>query len=403
MRVLITIADPAERLRWEGALRERGHLVVSARPGPEAWRHAVAGGLDLIVVGHEPGEGDARRLLAVLREIEIPPPTPSLLVLLPEEESGLLLTLLNEGADDVLIGTIEAQTLRLRLVAAEKRLERRHPGSATPFVEPHILTLPSPVPLPANLPRVDQIAAAPANLGPLAQALAVASAAAGDAYHALPGDPGAARADIHLVSETLRTVQQLVETLLGPLPTASVASRSAATRPSAPSVTPVAGAPAFIPSFPTRNAPPPPPSTLPQSPPVPAGTAHLPLPPDALRPLVVLAEDDEHVRRPLRRTLEHLGLEVLEAPDGETALRLILEHAARVRLVVTDHRMPRMTGGELVRELKRRLPHLPIVLVSGHGAEDIAMEAGADAYLRKPFQLVDLARTARRLLASIAA
>jgi len=403
MRVLITITDPAERLRWEGALRERGHLTVSARPGPEAWRHAVAGGLDLIVAGHEPGEGDARRLLAVLREIEIPPPTPSLMVLLPEEESGLLLTLLNEGADDVLIGTIEPQTLRLRLVAAEKRLDRRHPGSAAPFVEPHILTLPSPIPLPADLPRVDRVAAAPVNLGPLAQALATASAAAGDAYHALPDDPGAARADMRLVSETLRTVQRLVETLLGPLPATSVASRSVAMRPAAPLATPVAGATAFIPSFSTRDAPPTTPSAPVLSPPAPAGTAHLPLLAGALRPLVVLAEDDEHVRRPLRRTLEHLGLEVLEAPDGETALRLILEHAARVRLVVTDHRMPRMTGVELVRELKRRLPLLPIVLVSGHGAEDIALEAGADAYLRKPFQLVDLARTARRLLAAIAA
>lgn len=361
MRVLVVQADPVERLRWEVALRERGHLAVSSRPGPEAWRHATAGGLDLIVAAHADGEGDARRLLAELRDAALPLPRPSLMVLLPEEESALLLTLLQDGADDVLIGRIEPTTLRLRLIAAERRLERRSGQStATPLVLQAIEAPPEPEAARTAEPNPRAAEQLPDMRTALAEALDAAASSAANAYAALPADPGAARADLRLVLDALRAVQLAAEALLGPLPAHVEATA----------------------------APPAPRSLVPHS---------------GERLLVVLADDDEHVRRPLRRTLEHAGLDVLEAADGESALRLILEHAARVRLVVTDHRMPRMTGAELVRELKRRLPHLPVVIVSGHGAQDIARDAGADAFLRKPFQLVELARTARRLIAPLAA
>lgn len=407
MRVLLVFDEPLERVRWDVALRERDHLAVSAPPGADAWRHATAGGLDLVIAQHGPGGADAWRLLAELQEGALPPPRPALIVLLPVEESAQLLPLLQGGADDVIIGPLDPGTIRLRVIAAERRHARRQaaaaPGRAAtppasvgpaplPFSTdaagpvrpaagavhaaaaegdagaPVVSSRPVPAPAPHAANAHDPLPApysatgvTPADLAPLADAIAAAGAAAAEAYRALPGDPATARAGLRTVIESLRVLQRLATTALGPLP--------------APARAPFGGA---IPA------------------PGPAVEADP-------RELVILAEDDEHVRRPLRRTLEQAGLRVLEAADGEVALRLALQHAAQLRLVVTDHRMPRMTGGELVRELKRRAPQLPIVLVSGHGAEDLAAEAGADAYLRKPFQLTDLARTARRLLGPAAA
>lgn len=116
--------------------------------------------------------------------------------------------------------------------------------------------------------------------------------------------------------------------------------------------------------------------------------------------LVLLVDDDPRVRRPLRTALQHHGFEVLEAADGDEALELHAVKAGEIRAVVTDHRMPRVSGLEVLQELKRRQPSLPVVLVSGHSLADLEPGGAArpDAFLRKPFELKDLARTVHRLL-----
>lgn len=129
------------------------------------------------------------------------------------------------------------------------------------------------------------------------------------------------------------------------------------------------------------------------------------LPPDADGPggggTILLVDDDPRVRRPLRLALEHCGFQVIEAGDGDEGLDL---HARTpgVRLVVVDHRMPRLSGLEVLAELRRRDPALPVVLVSGHTQAELLGGGAAprpDAFLRKPFELADLARTVRSLLA----
>lgn len=89
----------------------------------------------------------------------------------------------------------------------------------------------------------------------------------------------------------------------------------------------------------------------------------------------------------LRLLLEGRGVDVLEAADGEEALRLILD--ARPDLVLLDGGLPRMDGVAVTRRVREQQPDLrvPIVFLSGHAeplARSAAFDAGCDEYLVKP-------------------
>jgi CheY-like chemotaxis protein len=120
------------------------------------------------------------------------------------------------------------------------------------------------------------------------------------------------------------------------------------------------------------------------------------------RRLVVVADDDASVRRLVARHLRRLGCDVLEARDGEEAVRLVLER--KPDLLVVDARMPRLSGYEVTRELRSRLPtRVPVLLISGSlpSAEiSEGFEAEADAYLRKPFSGQEFSEVVALLLAA---
>ncbi|MCS4093997.1 PAS domain S-box protein [Rhizobium sp. BK176] len=111
-----------------------------------------------------------------------------------------------------------------------------------------------------------------------------------------------------------------------------------------------------------------------------------------LRELTVLVVDDDALV--LMNTvlmLEDLGHKTLQAYSGEEALRL-LEQGPLPDLVVTDHAMPRMTGGELAAEIGKRLPGLPVVLASGYA--EIPGGVSRDLpRLAKPFTQSQLAES----------
>ncbi|HVG61810.1 MAG TPA: sigma-54 dependent transcriptional regulator [Hyalangium sp.] len=124
---------------------------------------------------------------------------------------------------------------------------------------------------------------------------------------------------------------------------------------------------------------------------------------EGAHPRVLVVDDDAGVRYTLKETLASLsGVEVDEAADGEIALERLAAHACD--LVITDLRMPRMDGLELVRRLQG-LPHPPrVIVITAHGSERYAVEAmkaGAYDYFRKPFDVDELLAVVGRALEAV--
>jgi CheY-like chemotaxis protein len=122
-------------------------------------------------------------------------------------------------------------------------------------------------------------------------------------------------------------------------------------------------------------------------------------PPSPLPATVLLIDDEPRVRRPLAQALQHVGYRVIEAGDGEEGLELIARWGDQIAAIVADQRMPRVSGLEVLRQVRRRRRRIPVILMSGYPSlEPPGGADGPDACLRKPFQLLDLANTVQRLL-----
>src|SRR5262245_66049202 len=101
---------------------------------------------------------------------------------------------------------------------------------------------------------------------------------------------------------------------------------------------------------------------------------------------ILIVEDDEIFLRPLQRTLEVAGYDVLVVPSGEDAIDLL--KSDDVDLMLTDKRLPGIDGVEMVRRVKIEHPHLGVVVVTAYGQVGSAVQAkrpGAEGYLVKPF------------------
>lgn len=114
---------------------------------------------------------------------------------------------------------------------------------------------------------------------------------------------------------------------------------------------------------------------------------------------VLLVEDDEAVRALARRTLEGKGYAVMEASDGEEALRIATGHDG-IDVIVTDLTMPRLSGEELAARIRESKPDAGIVLMSGFSEVSLVREGRIREnghFLEKPFTpnaLVDVVREA---------
>ncbi len=101
---------------------------------------------------------------------------------------------------------------------------------------------------------------------------------------------------------------------------------------------------------------------------------------------ILVADDDAVIREGLRRVLTAEGYEVETVSNGRAALERL--EAQRFKLLVTDLKMPGMSGLEVLQSLRACQPELPVVLITGYAAIDNAVEAmknGATDYLSKPF------------------
>lgn len=112
---------------------------------------------------------------------------------------------------------------------------------------------------------------------------------------------------------------------------------------------------------------------------------------------VLVVDDDAEVRAVVRASLEHLGYEVEDLPDADSALIMLKDRRSDFDLLLTDVMMPRMDGISLLRKVRGFAPELPVVLFSGHVTEeDLWLPDLHDVpLLTKPFSLATLCAVVR--------
>ncbi|HEX2610219.1 MAG TPA: response regulator [Gemmatimonadales bacterium] len=119
--------------------------------------------------------------------------------------------------------------------------------------------------------------------------------------------------------------------------------------------------------------------------------------------IVLIAEDEDMVRRMLTRVLGSAGYRTLEARHGEEALRMATFAYPYLHLVITDVVMPELDGRGLGYRLKERFPSLPVLYISAYPADDL-FHRGAPAadvpFLQKPVVPEQLLQTVESLLSS---
>jgi DNA-binding NtrC family response regulator len=114
---------------------------------------------------------------------------------------------------------------------------------------------------------------------------------------------------------------------------------------------------------------------------------------------ILVVDDEPNLRRVLGAQLMRDGYEVHSVADGEEALKILREQY--IDVVITDLRMPKLDGMELLRQALALEPELPVVIITAHGTVDNAVEAlktGAFDYITKPFDQNEVRNVVQKAL-----
>ncbi len=106
---------------------------------------------------------------------------------------------------------------------------------------------------------------------------------------------------------------------------------------------------------------------------------------------ILIADNEQNICKVLAATLRREGYDVVTASDGDEAIGLI--SSGTIQVVVTDLKMPKVDGLEVLRYVQKTFPHLPVIIITAHGTVDNAVQAlksGAFDYITKPFEKSDL-------------
>jgi two-component system, cell cycle sensor histidine kinase and response regulator CckA len=133
---------------------------------------------------------------------------------------------------------------------------------------------------------------------------------------------------------------------------------------------------------------------------LPLATVQAPVPPKPVAKkatgdsrVVLIAEDEEAVRKVMVKCMTRLGWRTLEAADGEEAVRVHRDHPGQIDLLLSDYLMPKVNGLDAARQIRRADPRLPVILMSGFTNESTVenfRSEGFEHFLGKPFVLQGL-------------
>ena len=119
------------------------------------------------------------------------------------------------------------------------------------------------------------------------------------------------------------------------------------------------------------------------------------------RRTVLVLDDDESLRRMIRRILELYEYEVLEAGDAHGALKTLDEHEGPVHLLLCDLILPGLGGREAANNMLSRRPEARVLYMSGYSSPDSFrddLEGSGVAFLPKPFEVEDLIAAVEKVL-----
>ena len=110
----------------------------------------------------------------------------------------------------------------------------------------------------------------------------------------------------------------------------------------------------------------------------------------------LFVDDEVEFLELMHKRLTRRGMEVVTAPDGQTALHLLdqaMQEGHTFEIVVMDVRMPGMDGLETLRHMKEKAPKIPVILLTGHACMGVAVQGldlGAYDYMLKPVAISEL-------------
>lgn len=116
--------------------------------------------------------------------------------------------------------------------------------------------------------------------------------------------------------------------------------------------------------------------------------------------LILVVDDEDYIRQLAGVGLTRAGYEVLIATAGKQAVELFAEHGDEIDLLITDLAMPEMSGEELIYQLRRTRPDLPVLLMSGYSRSAVnegLVDLPTVSFLQKPFLLSELSACVRRI------
>ncbi len=116
---------------------------------------------------------------------------------------------------------------------------------------------------------------------------------------------------------------------------------------------------------------------------------------------ILICDDEKNIRSGLSMAMELEGFETLSAEDGSVAWQIINKES--VDLVITDLRMPKISGEELLKKINSAYPRMPVIILTGHGTIETAVEAmrsGAIDFFTKPVDLDRLTLVVKKALST---